>query len=114
MNPEPPIPQELWNQVPPAARAAILAALRSLEARVAALEARLGQDSSNSSRPPSSDGPHVKRRPPAPASRRKRGGHRGHARHTRALVGADQLAGSVECKPSACRGCGQDLGGADP
>jgi transposase len=114
MNSEPPIPQELWDQIPPAAQAAILVAFHSLEARIAALEARLGQDSSNSSRPPSSDGPHVKRRPPAPGSGKKRGGQRGHARHTRALVEADQLAGSVECKPSACRGCGHDLDGADP
>ena len=114
MNPEPPIPQDLWNQVPPAAQAAILIALRSLEARVAALEARLGQDSSNSSKPPSSDPPHVKRRPPVPNSGKKKGGQRGHARHTRPLVEADRLAGSADFKPSACRGCGHGLEGADP
>lgn len=113
MDAEPPIPQELWDQVPPAAQAAILAVVRSLESRIVALEARLGQDSSNSSKPPSTDPPH-RRRPPGPASKKKRGGQRGHARHTRPLVAPDRLAGSVECKPSTCRGCGHHLDGAAP
>jgi hypothetical protein len=48
----PPIPQELWDKTPPDAQAAVLALVQSLEKRIAALEARLGQDSSNSSKPP--------------------------------------------------------------
>lgn len=114
MNAEPPIPQELWDQVPPAAQAALLVALRSLEARLAALEARLGQDSTNSSKPPSSDPPYAKRRPPVPASKKRRGGQPGHARRTRPLVPVERLSGSVECKPPACRACGHQLAGSDP
>ena len=60
MHPTPPFPPELWEQTPLAVREYI----RTLEARVAALEAtvqqlleRLHQDSPNSSRPPSSDLP---------------------------------------------------------
>jgi transposase len=114
MSVDPPIPNELWNQVPPAAQAAILAVIQSLERRIAALEARLGQDSSNSSKPPSSDLLHVKRRPPRPPSGKRRGGQPGHGRHHRALVEPDRLTAVVECRPDACRGCGHTLAGSDP
>jgi transposase len=109
-----PIPEELWGQVPPAAQAAILAVIARLEQRIAVLEARLGQDSSNSSKPPSSDPLHLKRRPPQPPSREQRGGQRGHRRHTRELVPAERLDAVVDCKPTACRGCGHSLRGDDP
>jgi transposase len=79
MTPAPPIPGELWDQIPPAARAAILALVRSYEQQLAALrqrledlEQRLGQNSTNSSRPPSSDPPAVKRAPPGPPWRSSR------------------------------------------
>jgi transposase len=114
MNGTPPIPEKLWAQVPAAAQAAILAAITRLEQRIAALEARLGQDSTNSSQPPSSDPIHVKRRPPRPPSGKARGGQRGHRRHTRALVPPERLTAVVDCKPTACRGCGRALHGADP
>lgn len=114
MTSEPPIPQELWDQVPPMAQAAILAGFGALEQRIAALEARLGQNSSNSSRPPSSDPPHLKRRPPLPPSGKKRGGQLGHKRHLRRLVPPEQLTGSFECKPEVCSGCGHHLAGDDP
>jgi transposase len=114
MSAAPPIPQELWDQMPVAAQAAVLALAQSFERRIAALEARLGQDSSNSSKPPSGDPIHVKRRPPRPPSGKRRGGQRGHARHTRALVPPERLTGAVDCKPTVCRGCGDALTGADP
>ena len=114
MSAEPPIPRELWDKIPPDAQAAILALVQAFERRIAALEARLGQDSSNSSRPPSSDPPHVKRRPPRPPSGKKRGGQPGHGRHTRELVPPGRLTAVVDCKPAACRGCGRALRGADP
>ena len=110
----PPIPPDLWDQIPAAAQAAVLALVQSLEKRVASLEARLGQDSSNSSKPPSSDPVHVKRRPPRPPSGKTRGGQRGHKRHTRELVPPERLTGIVECRPDACRGCGHGLEGEDP
>ncbi len=78
----PPFPPELWEQTP----VAVQLYIRTLEARVAALEAtvqrlleRLKQDSQNSSRPPSSDPPHaLKPRSRRMPSGRKRGGQPGH------------------------------------
>jgi len=62
--------------------------IEQLRQRVAELEARLGKDSHNSSKPPSSDAPFRK---PPPRSRRKAsgrkpGGQKGHKGATRALV----------------------------
>jgi transposase len=80
MSPHLSIPESLWNTVPPEAQAAILAVIAALEKRIAELEARLNLNSTNSSKPPSSDPPDVKlkRRPPAPPSGRKRGRQPGH------------------------------------
>lgn len=116
MNPPPSIPESLWNTVPPEAQAAILAVIASLEKRIADLEARLDQSSTNSSKPPSTDPPavKVKRRPPAPPSGRKRGGQPGHKRHTRALVPPGRLRETFEVKPTHCGGCGAALRGEDP
>jgi hypothetical protein len=76
MMPVPPIPAELWDPIPTAAQAAVLALVQSYEQQLAVLrqrledlEQRLGQNSTNSSRPPSSDPPTVKRAPPRPARR---------------------------------------------
>jgi transposase len=63
MNADPPIPDELWQQIPPTAQAAILALIQQYEQRLAELEARLNQNSTNSSKPPSSDPPSLKRYP---------------------------------------------------
>lgn len=114
MSETPPIPRDLWDQIPATAQAAVLALVQALERRVAALEARLGQDSSNSSKPPSSDPPHLKPKSPRPPSGKKRGGQPGHGRHTRELVAPEQLTGAVDCKPQTCRDCGHDLQGTDP
>src|SRR5262249_12123700 len=116
-----PIPVELWGQIPPAAQAAILALVQQYEERLQALQQhvedlrqRLNQNSTNSSRPPSSDSPHVKRRPPKKSSGRQRGGQPGHARQQRPLVPPEQVKQAVPVKPSACRKCGQALHGDDP
>ena len=116
MSPHPPIPESLWNTVPPEAQAALLAAFASLEKRIAELESRLNLNSTNSSKPPSTDPPAVKikRRPPVPPSGRQRGGQPGHPRHTRALVPPEGLREIVEVKPTHCRGCGAALRGDDP
>jgi transposase len=121
MEPQPPIPVELWSQVPPAAQAAILVLVRQYEQRLQALQQqvddlrqRLSQNSTNSSRPPSSDPPHVKRRPPEKSSGRKRGGQPGRARQQRPLVPPEQVQRAIPLKPSACRKCGQALSGDDP
>jgi transposase len=121
MPPVPPIPVELWDQIPPAAQAAILALTQRYEQRLHALQRkvdqlteRLNQNSTNSSRPPSSDPPHVKRRPPKSASGRKKGGQPGHARQQRPLVPPEQVKQTIPLMPSACRKCGQALHGEDP
>jgi transposase len=112
MNADPPIPDELWQQIPPAAQAAIRDLIQRYERRLADLEARLKQNSTNSSKPPSSDPPTLKRSPPKPHSRNKAGGQQGHAKAQRALV--DHPDAIHDCKPAACRHCQQPLHGDDP
>ena len=84
-----------------------------LQARVTELEARLGQNSSNSSQPPSSDPPGAPGRSSKPSGR-ARGGQPGHKKHFRALIAADQVTAMVTLRPSHCEGCGHDLDGTDP
>src|SRR5512135_97140 len=107
MPPEPPIPEPLWNTVPPEAQTALLAVLDAvhqrvaeLEQRVRDLEARLKLNSTNSSKPTSSDPIGFKRKPPAPPSGRKRGGQPGHRRAQRRLVPPERLHSIIECRPS--------------
>src|SRR3954466_11302430 len=114
MKVQPPLPQPIWDTLSPEAQAAVSALVQSFERRVADLEERLGRNSTNSSRPPSSDPPSVKRRPLAPPSGKKRGGQPGHRRHVRPLVPPEQLRQVVECRPPACRRCGDALAGDDP
>jgi transposase len=118
MSQEPPLPKELWDLIPPAARPALLALVASLHGQIAALRqqvadlsARLGQNSQNSSKPPSTDGPALKRRPPQEPSGRRRGAQPGHPPHRRPLLPADE---EIPCKPTACRRCGEILHGSDP
>jgi transposase len=118
MNTTPPFPPELWEQTPIAVREYI----RTLEARVAALEAtvqqlleRLQQDSHNSSRPPSSDPPHALRpRPRRGSSGRKRGGQPGHRGQTRTLMPIEDVDTVVPVKPQHCHRCHHPLQGDDP
>ena len=81
--------------------------IAQLTARVAELERRLGGDSSNSSRPPSSDSPWAKQPAKSRSSRtrsgRKPGKQPGEAGTSRCLVDdPDQL---VLLEPLQCRGC---------
>lgn len=117
----PPIPEDLWSKVPSDAQAAIAAVflameqrVQELEARVRELEARLKMNSSNSSKPPSSDPIGMKRRPPTPAGNKKRGGQPGHPRRQRALVPPEKVRATFDCKPDNCRRCGHELAGDDP
>jgi len=85
-----------------------------LKREVAALKARLNQNSSNSSKPPSSDPPSVKRAPPRPPTGKKRGGQPGHKPHRRDLVPPEQVTATFDIKPETCHGCGAALLGDDP
>src|SRR6266550_7814446 len=98
-----PLPPEIWAATPCAAQALILA----LRERIRDLEARLGQTSANSSRPPSSDPPHAPARPKAPPSGRKRGGQPGHRGVHRALLPVEQVDELVPVVPDRCRHCEQ-------
>ena len=88
--------------------------VQSFERRIADLEERLNKDSTNSSKPPSTDPPSVKRRPPAPSTGKKRGGQPGHQRRARPLVPPEQVRRVIDCKPPECRWCHQQLRGNDP
>jgi transposase len=117
----PPIPEPVWNTASPEVQAAILALaefyeqhLAKLEARVVDLENRLKLNSTNSSKPPSSDPIGMKRKPPASPSGKKRGGQPGHREAYRALVPPEKIRETTHCKPTACRRCGHELFGDDP
>ena len=76
-----------------------------LKDRIRELEARLGQTSANSSRPPSSDPPQAPPRPKAPLTGRKRGGQPGHRVTFRALLPVEQVDEVIVVVPEDCRYC---------
>lgn len=91
---------EEWQQTPLSIRLEVLALLKRLEA----LEIRLMQDSSNSSRPPSTDSPATKRqRRPTAADRRQPGAKPGHFGHRQVLL---EPTATVPLFPEGCA-CGQ-------
>ena len=116
----PPIPEPVWETASPEVQAEILGLvefyeqrLAKLEARVNDLENRLKLNSTNSSKPPSSDPIGMKRKPPASPSGKKRGGQPGHRKAHRALVPPEKIHETIDCKPTACRRCGHGLSGDD-
>ncbi|MCI0674016.1 MAG: IS66 family transposase [Myxococcaceae bacterium] len=80
--------------------------------RIAELERQLGQNSSNSSKLPSSDGPGVQRPPKKPTGR-KPGGQPGHKGTTRVLVGPERVNLTRHVKPTSCRKYHAALAGED-
>ena len=111
----------LWAIVPAQAPGALLeqvttlqienVALRAqnaaLQERIRELEARLGQNSANSSRPPSSDPPQTPARLKAPPTGRKRGGQPGHRGACRGLLPVEQVDEVVVVVPEQGRYCNQ-------
>jgi transposase len=73
------------------------------------LKARLGQDSHNSSKPPSGDPPWKPPRSGNVPTGRKRGAQPGHPGHHRELLPLDQVDKVVTRDPEACANCGFDL-----
>lgn len=117
MTDRPPLPESLWSRLPEDARDAVAAVIRfyqarieQLQDRVAELEARLRQDSSNSHRPPSADPPKAKPAPPQKARGRKPGGQPGHPRCQRPRLTPDRV---VDHAPRRCAACGAPLAGLD-
>ncbi|MBI2298006.1 MAG: IS66 family transposase [Armatimonadetes bacterium] len=111
--------QAIYEQGPDAVYAVLVAMdarIQALEAQVAALQAqvadltaRLGKDSHNSSKPPSSDG---LRRPPRSQrepGQRPTGGQKGHPGHT--LCQVEQPDSVVVHRPAVCGRCGHGLEG---
>jgi transposase len=88
--------------------------IAALQARVAELERRLGKDSSNSSKPPSSDGlrkpSRAERRPDQRAARRRPGKQPGApGAHLAQVPEPDEV---VWHAPDRCGGCGAELADA--
>jgi len=112
-----PLPPDVLAALPPSVVALIqwqAEQIARLTARVAELEAKLGKNPTNSSKPPSSTHPHDKPPAPKPKSERKRGGQPGHDKHERALIPTEQCNEVVPCVPTECRRCGKELTGLDP
>lgn len=112
-----PLAPDVWAALPPAVAALLkwqADQIERLTARVAALEAQLRKDCTNSSKPPSTTHPHAKPPHRRSKSRRSPGGQPGHAKHERDLVPTEQCQAMVPCLPTACRRCGRPLTGTDP
>lgn len=93
------------------------AKIEALEGEVASLRPQVGRDSSNSSQPPSQDGPAekgqaraVKPGPPRTGAKRRPGGQKRHRGTGLERVAIPDQTEWVE--PSACGGCGGGLGSA--
>ena len=94
------------------------AVIETLQAEVAALRRQAGRDSSNSSQPPSQDGPAAKAETKAGQREAWRarpgqpqGGQKGHLGASLAWAARPDETRVVE--PGACGGCGAGLAGAD-
>ena len=92
------------------------ALIESLRAEVAALRRQAGRDSSNSSQPPSQDGPAAEAKAKARREARRaragraQGGQKGHPGASLAWAARPDETLAVE--PGTCGGCGADLAGA--
>src|SRR5438477_8573906 len=91
------------------------ALIETLRAEVAALRRQAGRDSSNSSQPPSQDGPAAEVKAAKRAARRARparpqGGQKGHPGASLAWAARPDETRVIE--PGMCGGCGAGLAGA--
>jgi transposase len=88
--------------------------IEELRSKVEELErkiALLTRDSSNSSKPPSSDGPagKPKARPPLKSKKRRPGGQPGHKGSNRDLIPSEEVDEVITVLPEACDHCGAVL-----
>jgi len=83
--------------------------VQRLEEMVARLEARLNQNSQNSSKPPSTDPPGVKLPPKRTPSGRRPGGQPGHKGSRRELLPPEKVDKFEHHWPAACEKCGTKL-----
>lgn len=109
------IPPEDWAKTPESVRFALHSLLdivhaqsvqlTELQTRMRDLEAKLGQTSRNSSKPPSFDPPSAPPKPPRGPRGRKAGGQLGHEGHQRPPVPPEHVDEPIELLPDRCRGC---------
>ena len=94
---------------------AALTKLRQVEQENTRLRECLEQNSTNSSRPPSSDAPGtVRAKKKKRRKRRRPGGQPGHPKHERELVPVESVQQVVELVPQRCQQCQRKLKGKDP
>ena len=107
-----PFTQQDWERTPKAVQDFIINMMHEivlLRQRIEQLESRLNQNSSNSSRPPSSDSPYSKN--PRKKKRRKAGGKKGHRGHQQTMMDPTQ---TVLVKPEKCSCGNTDFSNAEP
>jgi transposase len=92
--------------------ATALSRIAQQDARIAELEARLGQNSRNSSKPPSSDPPGTQRPGQSPTGR-KPGGQPGHKGNRRELLPLEEVDHVIDVVPEKCGTCQEKLSGRD-
>jgi transposase len=100
-----PLDATSWEQTPLVVRqmvAHLLGVIQQQAGRIAALEARLSQNSRNSDRPPSTDPPYAQRTARSGEHGRP-GAKRGHPGHRQALLVPTEI---IKVTPEACP-CGQ-------
>jgi len=114
-----PVPAEDWAETPKSVQALVVSLLeriQKLEEEVIVLREKVNRNSKNSSQPPSSDGPDVKKADGVDepeSSGQSRGGQIGHVGRQRKLVAVEELKAEHDIKPLTCRCCGESLSGED-
>lgn len=91
-----------------------VAQVNDLKAERAQLRERLGQNSSNSSKAPSSDPPQQPHPSPRQPTGHKRGGQSGHQGRGRKLKATAHVDCVIDLRPASCSHCGSLLMGDDP
>jgi len=117
MDAPPPLPLDVLTALPAEVLALIqwqAAQIERLTNRVAELEAQLAKNSTNSSKPPSTEHPHAKPTRSKPKTKRSRGAQPGHVKHQRPLIPTEQCQAVIPCLPTTCRRCAAPLAGTDP
>jgi len=112
------IPHEDWERTPASVRtlvsrlqeivAELLKRNEELVKHIEELEARIGRNSQNSNRPPSSDTPHQRGKRKKAKDKKKPGAKKGHQGHQQALL---EPNATVPVPPAACScGCREFVG----
>jgi transposase len=120
----PEITEEEWKSTPESVKqvlAYLTKEVETLKQRVEGLEQenrylreQLKGNSSNSSKPPSSDSQAFKPERKHKQSGKKRGGQKGHPGYRRQLIEVDKCQKVIDYIPQECSKCAKKLEGTDP